>query len=529
MKKHLWCVLAVTLFFAAGALAQFEDPFAVEARLDGNELEVSVEIPSNHVLYADAFKVTDGAGVPQVAIKMPKSHPKEDALTGETRLVFSHSFQATYRWEPSPDGAKAAHIFYQGCDDSACFMPQEKQIPLDGKTSLETTESDKVLSGDWQDALNPFEVTESTSGYMDSKAFLAFLDKAEGGESAQVSGIRLFLEDPLAFVRQSGLPLTLFFILLGGLLLNLTPCVLPMIPINLAIIGAGAQAGSKKRGFVLGGAYGLGIALTYGLLGAGIVLTGSRFGALQSSPWFNIAIALIFLVLGLAMFDLIQIDFSRFQSKMGQSAPKKQGSLSVALGMGAVSALLAGACVAPVVIAVLLLAVHLGSVGLLLPFLLGLGMALPWPLAGAGLSFLPKPGKWMGHVKHAFGIGILLFALYYGHLAYRGFRPATTHSGSESSGHLIVDGANPIAFADALNQAHQAGKPVLIDFWAEWCKNCIAMDRTTFKEAEVEKRLEGYVVIKYVADQSSHPQVRAVLDHFQVPGLPSFVVLKEVE
>ena len=526
MKKILWQWAVLCLFFVASARAQFSDPFAVEAHLSGDTLEVSVQIPPNHVLYADAFKVTDGAGVPPKAIKTPKAHPKKDALTGQTRLVFSKSFQATYQWNPSAEGAESVHVFYQGCDDSACFMPQEKQIALNEKVTIKATEKKETAPKGWRNALNGFEITEKTSGYMDEKEFLAFLGKAEGMQQEKLSGIRLFLEDPLAFVRQSGLPLTLFFILLGGLALNLTPCVLPMIPINLAIIGAGAQAGSKKRGFVLGGAYGLGIALTYGLLGAGIVLTGSRFGALQSSPWFNIAIALIFLVLALAMFDLLQIDFSRFQAKLGGSSPKKQGSVGVALSMGALSALLAGACVAPVVIAVLLLAVHLGSMGLLLPFVLGLGMALPWPLAGAGLSFLPKPGKWMTHVKYAFGVGILLFALYYAHLAYRGFRPATSHAGG-ANGHLIVAGTDPDAFSEALNQAHQSGKPVFIDFWAEWCKNCLAMEKTTFKEAEVKKHLEDYVVIKYVADQSNHPQVRAVLDYFQIQGLPSFVVLKE--
>ena len=89
--------------------------------------------------------------------------------------------------------------------------------------------------------------------------------------------------------------------------------------------------------------------------------------------------------------------------------------------MGVVAALMAGACVAPVVISVLLLSAHLygaGMVaGLLLPFLLGLGMALPWPFAGAGLSLLPKPGQWMKWVKYSFGVLILLFAAYYGYLA----------------------------------------------------------------------------------------------------------------
>jgi len=89
-------------------------------------------------------------------------------------------------------------------------------------------------------------------------------------------------------------------ILLGGLALNLTPCVLPMIPINLPILGAGRENRDRRRSIVLGGAYGAGMALAYGGLGLVVVLTGSKFGALNSSPWFNFAIAVVFVVLGLA-------------------------------------------------------------------------------------------------------------------------------------------------------------------------------------------------------------------------------------
>ena len=164
-----------------------------------------------------------------------------------------------------------------------------------------------------------------------------------------------------------------------------------MIPINLAIIGAGTQAGSRRRGFSLGATYGLGIALVYGLLGVIVVLTGSQFGTLQSNPWFNAVIALLFLVLSLAMFGVIRIDFPHYSKRAAQA----RGGYIAALGMGSISALLAGACVAPVVIAVLLLAAHFyesqPTLALLLPFLLGLGMALPFCRSRA--LFLPKPGQ----------------------------------------------------------------------------------------------------------------------------------------
>src|SRR5215472_16903191 len=105
------------------------------------------------------------------------------------------------------------------------------------------------------------------------------------------------------------------------------------------------------------------MALVYGVLGLAVVLTGSKFGTLNSSAWFNAGIAVVFLIMSLAMFDFVNVDFSRFQGRMGTSGGSNRGQFIVALSMGAMAALLAGASVAPVVISVLLLAAHFYSAG----------------------------------------------------------------------------------------------------------------------------------------------------------------------
>jgi thiol:disulfide interchange protein len=198
--------------------------------------------------------------------------------------------------------------------------------------------------------------------------------------------------------------------------------------------------------------------------------------------------------------------------------------------MGAMAALLAGACVAPVVISVLLLAAHFYSAGviagLLLPFLLGVGMALPWPFAGAGLTFLPNPGQWMKWVKYSFGVLILLFAGYYGHLSYKVFQadsqlralksaPASQSQDIESNSSLV----------SALQQARAQGKPLLIDFAASWCKNCVAMDATVFPAPEVKQRLSEFVVVRYNAEKPNESPAKEILNQFGVMGLPTYVVL----
>jgi thiol:disulfide interchange protein len=377
----------------------------------------------------------------------------------------------------------------------------------------------------WAESLQNFEITHTGSGYMDPKDFTEFLDRAEGEKPPQGFYER-FSEDPVVFFEQWGLWRTLLLILLGGLALNLTPCVLPMIPVNLAIIGAGAQSESRKKGMALGTVYGFGITVVYGVLGLAVVLGGARFGALNSSPWFNFGIAAVFLILALAMFNVFHIDLTKLHNHL--STRQVEEEYLAALSIGGLSALLAGACVAPVVISVLLLAgnlyAHGVTAGLVLPFVLGLGMALPWPFAGAGLSFLPKPGAWMEWVKRGFGVLILLFAVYYGLLGSRLLKMRMgPPSGAEQ---LVLCDDKATCLRDALDEAYAARQPVFVDFWADWCKNCHAMDSTTFKDPAVQKRLARYKVIKFDATNFKESPANEILDRFGVVGLPTYIIME---
>ena len=327
--------------------------------------------------------------------------------------------------------------------------------------------------GDVLALFDRFEIHGTAGRLPEPSDFLTFIHDAEDGASHRgpFEG-----QGPIAILA---------IVFLGGLALNLTPCVLPMIPINLAIIGAGAQAKKRSRGFLLGAAYGGAMALVYGVLGLVVILTAGTFGTINSSPWFNAAIAALFVVLGLAMFDVVSLDFSRWSSKIRFGA-ESRGTFLLAFSMGAVAALLAGACVAPVVIQVVVFASNLyargTTIALALPFVLGLGMAMPWPIAGAGLASLPKPGAWMVRVKQVLGVFILATAAYYGYLAYelassRWVDPASVQASVDEQ---LKSGWHP-SLADGLQTAKRDRTPVLIDFWATWCKNCLVMDKTTLR------------------------------------------------
>ena len=436
---------------------------------------------------------------------------------------------------------------YQACNDRMCFTPKNASIQFDltvvsPTVALITVRPDLFgelmlvdpAGGDPAPAppprapalddlsvlaaLQEFDVLSSTGGYLNTEAFLDFMEAAESGQSQQ------------GWFEGRGPLAILALIVVGGLALNLTPCVLPMIPINLAIIGAGTRAGSRMRGFALGGTYGLAMALVYGILGLAVILTAGTFGTINASPWFNLGIAALFVVLGLAMFDVLAIDFSRLQSKlsMGES---EGGSFLVAFVMGSVAALLAGACVAPVVIQVIVFSSNLYGTGttiaLALPFFLGLGMAIPWPIAGAGLSLMPKPGPWMVHVKHAFGVFILGTAVYYGYLGYgliaqRWVDPTEV---ADSVQELLEEGWYA-SLGQGLESAQAEDKLVLVDMWATWCKNCLTMDRTTLKAPAVEAGLEDYVKVKFQAENLDASPAAEVLKYLGGVGLPNYAILR---
>ena len=517
--------------FAVNARAQ--SPFEVTPRIEvkdgAREIRVAFGIPKNHVLYAEKLAFKFGESETLATFSLPEPVVINDKFSKKEKKVFPKSFEATFPLDEKTSGLNLT-VHMQGCDEANCYFPEDRTFSISTDNVVarldDATESpsiDVAATTEWKEIAAGLKVANRGSGYMSEDDFLRFLAKAKSGEGAS--------EGMTVRTGFWGVLLTMGLILFGGVALNLTPCILPMIPINLAIIGAGAQAGSKKRGFALGATYAAGMAIAYGVLGLVVVLTGSKFGTLNSSPWFNLGIASVFLFLALAMFDIVNVDLSRFQKSSDGESSGSKSKFIVAYTMGTVAALLAGACVAPVVISVLLQATTLHAkgitVGLLLPFLLGLGMGLPWPFAGAGLSFLPKPGRWMVRVKYGFGVMIVLFAAYYGHLAYGMFRSSPSVTAQARDGETTSNSGKN--FNDDLVKAMIAskadGRPVFIDFYASWCKNCSAMDHTTLASAKVKQELAGYHEVRFQAERPNESPAKEVLDYFKVMGLPSFVVL----
>ena len=534
---------------------------ALEATLQpqGNGLHVNSNDPLEEFLIPTVLTLDPPEGIALEALAWPTPIMLEQQGSESPLAVFEETFVigAAFTIDSDLDVGNYSipgSLRYQACDERMCYIPATASLEFHLTVgSTETVLSDRLpaqaalfdamtFSGidpsDPQPLANPqenqvrlgddvgstlaqldrFSVLGSTGGYLDEEQFLEFIERSESGEAEQ------------GWFEGRGPLAILALILVGGLALNLTPCVLPMIPINLAIIGAGAQARSRQRGFALGTMYGLAMALVYGVLGLIVILTAGTFGTINSSPWFNLGITVLFVMLALAMFDVFNIDFSRFQERF-VSGSAQRGSFLVAFGMGSVAALLAGACVAPVVIQVIVFSSNLYATGttlaLGLPFVLGIGMAIPWPIAGAGLTFMPKPGPWMVRVKQAFGVFIVGTAIYYGSLSYDLFaqRWVDPTQVSNSVQELIEDGWYP-SLSQGLAAAESEDRLILVDIWATWCKNCLTMDQTTLKAPGVQDALNDYVKVKFQAEDLGISPAREVMERFEAIGLPAYAILR---
>lgn len=532
--------LSASILFAA---PKPNDPFYPDVTWANDIVTITFMMPDSHQhIYDDMLMCSLGA---------PLTKP-ESSVDSDGRVIYEGF--AEFTWAAPANTCLT--LDYQGCDAAQCYMPQSLifSIMPDGsiqegnafsqKNEPSTTPTDVVKTTDSNaiipsihDGVTTFVGTPSSNmegkhdtahegssvnedlisrsrkraGFIDTPEFIAFL-KGDSTATPDTKSISLF-DNPRSWVAAHGFWLLVGLVFVFGIALNLTPCVLPMMPINLAIIGAGAAGGSRLKGALRGGAYGLGIALAYGILSLIPVLTGTAFGTLQSTWWFNAAIATIFILLALALFDLFVIDFTKFAG----TSSGKQGTVA-AFVAGAISAILAGACVAPILIAVLLLTTDYVAEGaywaLCLPFVLGIGMAAPWPIAGAGLAFLPKPGAWMVWVKKVFAVIVLLFAAYYIATAIKILRP--------SEG---LDGRDFSVIISTINNAKTTGKPILLDFWGPACKACDQMETTTLKDADVVAILNEFEVLKIRMDLSDRA-IQTTQEFFGIQGLPTFIVIE---
>ena len=376
---------------------------------DANTLVAEFEPTKNYYLYKDkiAFKPQSNGTLIE-KILLPQGKMKNDLTFGQTEVYYK-PFQAviSLKREASATNQLTLSATYQGCNEpiGVCYAPIDKIIKL-------TLPVAKAAVGVMAETVSN-DATAATA-FIDTKSDPAAelfqpIDRTLSIETESKRIDRMFEGGDFWLI------LTSFFGI--GLLLSFTPCVFPMFPILSGIIVNRGQHITKTHGFILALAYVMGMSLTYSAAGVAAGLSGAMLSAVLQNAWVLGGFALVFVTLAFSMFGFYELQLpSSLQSKLSEEAGHlKGGHLTSVFGMGALSALIVGPCVAaPLAGALLYISqtrdVVLGASAL---FTMALGMGVPLLLLGASAgALLPKAGPWMESVKRFFGVLLLGVAIW---------------------------------------------------------------------------------------------------------------------
>jgi thiol:disulfide interchange protein DsbD len=384
---------------------------------------------------------------------------------------------------------------YQACNDTICIAPKTVPIAIDTEIVPESQKPQAIHT-------DIFGATTQNSAL----APLVTAGKA-GGDSSIAT-----------LVRKRGWFVTFLVVFLGGLALNLTPCVYPMIAITVSYFGAQGGERNARHSFVSSLIYCLGIVLTYSTLGLIAASTGSLFGSALQNPVVLIGIGLLLVALALSMFGLYELQPPQFLMQKATGLSSKAGYVGMFL-FGAVIGVIAAPCLAPFVVALLAFVGQSGSpwLGWWLFFALALGLGLPYVVLGTFsglLNRLPKSGTWMVWVKRVFGVALIAVAVWI-------TGPLWLNRGGSGEGGLAFE---PYSAAK-VQQAATEHRPVFIDFSAEWCGPCRKMERTTFRDKRVLEESSNFVLLKADLTHEGSPDVETMRKDFGIWGVPTLVFI----
>ena len=377
---------------------------------DENTLVAQFEPAKDYYLYRDkvAFKPQNSETSIE-KISLPKGAVKSDLTFGQVE-VFHKPFEAviSLKREASSTNNKLTLVAtYQGCNEpiGVCYAPINKVIEL-------TLPVAKAAAGAVASAVSNDAVAAAPFSAAKPDPAAELFQSPEGSPVIETESLKIerMFESGNFWLILSG-----FFGI--GLLLSFTPCIFPMFPILSGIIAKRGEHITKTRGFILSLTYVMGMAITYAAAGVAAGLSGAMLSAALQNAWVLGTFALIFITLAFSMFGFYELQFPTFlQSKLSEEAGHlKGGHLTSVFGMGALSALIVGPCVAaPLAGALLYISqtrdVMLGGSAL---FVMALGMGVPLLLLGASAgALLPKAGPWMESVKQFFGVLLLGVAIW---------------------------------------------------------------------------------------------------------------------
>jgi thioredoxin:protein disulfide reductase len=562
-------MLAVLLVPMAGSAAlpgppdllDPSDAFRLDARAAGPDvIEVRYLIAPGYYLYRDKLRFTSASGAVELdAAQLPDGTRKHDEFFGEVETYRGDlRIRIPYRSQPGTAQFTLVAVS-QGCADvGVCYVPQEQKAVI-------------------RVAATAMTQPEWAASVADSRLF------SGAGANDDLRVARVF--DNAAWL----VVLTFFGF---GLLLAFTPCVLPMVPILSSIIVGHGHRVTRAHGFSLSLAYVLGMSLTYAVAGVLAGLSGALLSSALQNPWVLGTFSAIFIVLAGSMLGWYKLQLPQAaQSRLAAALNRLPGGRYAAVFvMGALSALIAGPCVAAPLAGALLYIGKSGNIALggAALFAMAIGMGVPLLLIGVSAgALLPRVGPWMQAVQRFFGYVLLGVAIYFVsplisvpmqmgawavlavfvalHLHALDRLPAQAGAARRFAKGMgivalvagvvyligVLSGAqdfreplpflrtasavragpplpafhrvNSIAELDAAVAA-AGGRPVMLDFYADWCVSCKEMERDTFTDARVRERLDRVVMLQadVTANRAEHLELLKRFRLFGPPGIVFF-------
>lgn len=318
-------------------------------------------------------------------------------------------------------------------------------------------------------------------------------------------------------------------VFLAGVLTSFTPCIFPMIPITMSVLGHDAAKNSRSENLLKSLFYVLGIAITYATLGVIAALTGSLFGHLMSNKYVLSMMVILFVVMAFGMWGFFDLQMPAFiRNKFGGSSSKGSKSYLGIFIMGLFAGLVASPCVGPVLVSILSYVsttknVFLGF-GLLFTYAVGLGLIfILIGLFSQFLKYLPKSGAWMNGIKWIMGFLMICMAVYYFNFIIPIFKYFKSPVTQTETSKPEQQGLNWVPYSEsALQLAIKNNRPVMIDFFAEWCAACHELAERTFIQDEFKQISSDFDLIVVNATEDT-PEIQKILTKYNVKGLPTVV------
>jgi thiol:disulfide interchange protein DsbD len=505
--------------------------------LDG--FHVNSHTPTEDYLIPTSLKIAPPEGAKAAEPAYPAGKTKKFSFADKPLSVYEGAFRidVPMTWA-GPPPAVSGTLDFQACTDTQCYAPAS--VPFQaapGAAAAAAVERTEAPASTGTPTLGGGAVPLSAA-------------PRDWGASSAAGAERDFQGE----LERRGLPLVLLAIFGGGLALNLTPCVYPVIPLTISFFGGQTSAG--RRPFGLAAIYVLGMATMYSALGVAAALSGRLFGSALQSPWVLAGVALVLVALALSMFGLYDL---RMPTALMQKAGARSGAMG-AYGMGLLVGVVAAPCVGPFVLGLLafVAARQQAGLGFLFFFVLSLGLGLPYLFLGAfsgSLSRLPRAGMWMESVKKAFGWVLLAMAAYFLRPALPApaggwILPAVLAIGAvaialTSGWRPLARGAAAVVFLAAAfffvprvaategpawrsyeaAKVAASGRPSIIDFAAAWCVPCRELDEKTFSDPRVREALRRRDLYKADLTRSGSADVAELSRKYAILGVPTIVFL----